>query len=115
MLPRIDVGYSAFVAAIVALVTTVLGALLQGVVVDWWTVLPPGLVVIVMFLVGYFVTSAKEMLASLAGAVLVVIQFAISARRGEVVDMALVTTALTYIFNVIFVYVLPRIQPWECQ
>lgn len=112
-LPRIDIGYSAFVAAVVALVTTAIGALLQGVVVDWWTVLPPAGVVIVMFLVGYFVAAAKEALASLAGAVLVVIQFVISARRGEVVDMALVSTALTYIFNVIFVYVLPRIQPRE--
>lgn len=106
-------GVLRFVAAVVALVTTFLGALLQGVVVDWWTVLPPGLVVIVMFLVGYFVSRAKELTASLAGAVLVVIQFVVSARRGEVVDMAFVSTALTYIFNVTFVYLLPRVQPRE--
>lgn len=109
--PRIDIGYSAFVAAVVALVTTALGALLQGVEVDWWTVLPPSGVVIVMFLVGYFVSGAKELFASLAGAILVVIQFVVSARRGEVVDMALVSTALTYLFNVIFLYALPRLQP----
>ena len=62
-------------------------------------------------MVVYLVENAKEMLASLVGAVLVVIQFVISARRAEIVDMALVTTALTYIFNLIFVYALPRIQP----
>ncbi len=110
-LPRVDVGYSAFIAALVALMTTLMGSLLQETVVDWFVVLPPILVVVVMFLVGYLVADAKEITASVAGAVLVIIQVAISSSRGEVVDMALVTTAFTYIFNVVFVFVLPRIQP----
>ena len=110
-LPRIDVGYSAMVAAVAALITLCMGAFLQGVAVDWFTVLPPLLVVVVMGLVAYAVESAKEWAGTVAGGLLVIVQAIVSVRRGEVVDMALVTTAVTYFVNLFFLWVIPRIQP----
>ena len=110
-LPRVDVSLGALMGAVSALLTLLLGTLNAGVVVDWWTVLPPLLVVIAVGGVAYFVRASKELWGGVAGALLVIVQFFISARRGEVFDMALVATAVTYFVNLVFLQLLPRIQP----
>lgn len=108
-LPRIDVGYSAFVAAVVGFL--LLGFnYLNGLPVDT-AIIGPGAVVIVAFLAGYFAAGTKEVMVTVASAAVVLVQAFISAHQGALVDTALVTTALTAIANVVFVYLLPRIQP----
>lgn len=108
-LPRLDVGYSAFVAAVTGFVVLGLNALL-GMEVDT-AIIGPGAVVIVAFLLGYVVPTAKEMVVAAAGAAVVIVQAIVSANSGAVIDTALVTTAITAIVNVLLVGFLPRFQP----
>ena len=109
-LPRLDVGYSAFVASVTGLIVLGLNALM-GLPVET-AIIGPAAVVIVAFLVGYFVPTMKELAVSLAGAVVVIVQAIVSASQGGVIDTALVTTAVTAIVNALFVYLLPRLQPF---
>lgn len=110
-LPRIDVGYSALVGAIVALAMLVLNGLALGLTTDWATALPPLLVVIAVGGVAWAFESSKELAGSVAGALLVLAQFVVSARRGEVVDAALVSAAVTYFVQLLLLWALPRVQP----
>lgn len=108
-LPRIDVGYSAFVAAVVGFVMLTLNYIM-GLPVGT-AIVGPGAVVITAFLFGYFVPRAKELTVTLAGAAVVIIQAIISASQGHAIDTALVATAVTAIVNSLFVYLFPRLQP----
>ena len=110
-IPRIDVSNSALIGAVTGLLMLVLTASTMGTAIDWWVALPPLLVVVVMAVVAWAVESAKEWAGSAAGALLIIVQFVISARRGEVVDAALVTAAVTYFVQLFFLWALPRIQP----
>lgn len=109
MLPRIDVGYSGFVAAIVALLLLAFNYV-SGLPVDP-AIIGPAAVVIFVFLAGYFYVPAKEVASTLAAALIVLVQAYFSIRQGAPVDTALVVTALTALTNVILVWALPRIQP----
>lgn len=108
-IPRLDVGYSAFVAAVTGFIVLGFSAL-NDLPVNT-AIIGPGVVVIACFLLGYFVPTAKEASVALAGAIVVVVQAVISAQSGAIVDTALVSTAITAIANALFVYIFPALQP----
>lgn len=111
LLPRIDVGYSALVGSIVGMLMLAVNYFLLDNPVGLAT-LPVLAVTAVMGLVAYFWPRVnKEVIGTSAGAVVVLVEFVLSARAGDAVDVGSVTVALTFLVQAFFLYVLPRIQP----
>src|SRR5215212_3503593 len=107
-IPRIDVGYSALIGAVTGLALLAANYFLFDNPVGLAT-LPTLLVVAVVGLAAYVWPTHKEILGTVAGAVIVLAEAYLSSRTGDAVDTGSVTAALTYIVQLIFLWVLPRI------
>lgn len=114
-LPRLDVGYSAMIAAIGSLAMMAFSVFVLGVKLDpvALATLPNLAVVAVFGIVAYVFPRNKELFGGVAGAVVVLIQAYLSSRAGATLDTPLVTTAFTYLLQLLFVLVIPRIQPTQ--
>lgn len=111
-IPRIDVGYSAMVAAIVGLLSLAVSTFLLGIPANpvALATLPVLAVTAGMGLVAYLIPKQKELWGTIAGVVIVFVEAFLSARRGDIVDVGTVTAALTFVVQALLLYALPRLQ-----
>lgn len=109
MIPRLDVGYSAMIAAISGLLLLAANYYLFDNPVGLAT-LPTLLVVAVMGIIAWAVPTMKEWAGGIAGAVIVIVEAYLSSRTGDAIDTGTVTAAITYLVQLVFLIVIPRIR-----
>jgi hypothetical protein len=111
-IPRIDVGYSALIGAVTALVGLAFSTYVLGIPPNpvALATLPVLVVTAVMGVAAYLTPTYKELVGTCAGVIVVLVEAYLTSRRGGVIDVGSVTAALTFLVQTFFLFVLPRIR-----
>lgn len=111
-IPRIDVGYSAMVGAIVGLALLALNQFVLGVPAGpvAQATLPVLLVTAGMGVVAYVFEKYKEIAGTVAGVIIVLVEAYLTSQRGDPIDVGSVTAAVTFVVQALLLWGLPRLR-----
>jgi hypothetical protein len=112
-LPRVDVGASALAAAVTGLLLMAVNHFVLSFPLDpvQMASLPVLVITAIIGIVAYLVPQYKEYAATAAGIIAVLVQAYLSSRKGEAVDLALVSSAIAAAVQLAALFLVPRLQP----